>query len=132
MTMTDPIADMLTRIRNANLNGQASVLVPDSRIKQEISRVLKEEKYIGGYDVVEENGKKFIRIDLIYYNGNRKAITEIKKTSKPGRRVYVGKTDIPVVKNDLGIAVLSTSRGIFSNKKARELGVGGELLFYVW
>ncbi|MCM8772408.1 MAG: 30S ribosomal protein S8 [candidate division WOR-3 bacterium] len=131
MTMTDPIADMLTRIRNANAVSKTYVDVPYSKFKEEILKVLKEEKYIKDYEVIQENSKKILRVYLLYY-GKRKAITEIKKISTPGRRIYVSKDKIPVIKNNYGIAVLTTSKGVMSNKKAKELGIGGELLFYVW
>lgn len=129
--MTDPIADMLTRIRNANAVSKTYVDVPYSKFKEEILKVLKEEKYIKDYEVIQENSKKILRVYLLYY-GKRKAITEIKKISTPGRRIYVSKDKIPVIKNNYGIAVLTTSKGVMSNKKAKELGIGGELLFYVW
>ncbi len=131
MVMTDPIADMLTRIRNANGVSKPYVDIPFSKFKVKILDVLKEEKYIKDYEVIEEGVKKIIRVHLLYF-GKKKAITEIKKISTPGRRIYVSKDEIPVVKNDYGIAVLTTSKGIMSNKKARELGIGGEVLFYIW
>lgn len=131
MTMTDPIADMLTRIRNANMVSKPYVDIPFSKFKVKILDVLKEEKYIKDYELIQENSRKYIRVHLLYF-GKNKAITEIKRISKPGRRIYVSKDEIPVVKNNYGIAVLTTSKGVISNKKAKELGIGGELLFYIW
>ncbi|MCM8818699.1 MAG: 30S ribosomal protein S8 [Candidatus Omnitrophica bacterium] len=131
MTMTDPIADMLTRIRNANAVNKIYVDVPFSKFKMKILDVLKDEKYIKDYEIIGEGNKKILRIYLLYF-GQRKAITEIKKVSTPGKRIYVSKDKIPVIKNNYGIAVLTTSKGIMSNKKAKELEIGGELLFYIW
>ncbi|MCM8803916.1 MAG: 30S ribosomal protein S8 [Candidatus Omnitrophica bacterium] len=131
MTMTDPIADMLTRIRNANAVFKPYVDIPFSKFKIKILDVLKEEKYIKEYQVIEENNKKFIRVHLIYF-GEKKAITEIKRMSTPNRKIYVSKDKIPIVKESYGIAVLTTPKGVMSNKKAKEIGVGGEVLFYIW
>jgi len=131
MSMTDPIADMLTRIRNGNAVSKIYVDIPFSNFKTKILDVLKEEKYIKDYEVITENSNKIIRVYLLYF-GKRKAITEIKRISTPGRRIYVSKDKIPVVRNNYGIAVLSTSKGVMSNKKAKEIGIGGELLFYIW
>ena len=132
MTMTDPIADMITRIRNGNLVFKQFVDIPFSKIKEAIADVLKEEGFIKNYEIIEENKKKMIRVHLIYYQGKKRAINEIKKISKPGVRVYVKKDEIPRVKDGLGVAVLTTSKGIMSDKKARELGIGGEILFTIW
>lgn len=132
MTMTDPIADMITRIRNGNLIFKQFVDIPFSKIKEAIADVLKEEGFIKNYEIIEENKKKMIRVHLIYYQGKKRAINEIKKISKPGVRVYVKKDEIPKVKDGLGVAVLTTSKGIMSDKKARELGIGGEILFTIW
>ncbi len=132
MTMTDPIADMITRIRNGNLVFKQFVDVPFSKLKEAIAAVLKEEGFIKDYEIIEEERKKIIRIHLIYYPGRKRAINEIKKVSKPGARVYVKKDEIPKVKNGLGVAVLTTSKGVMSDKKARELGIGGEILFTIW
>ncbi|MCD6221036.1 30S ribosomal protein S8 [bacterium] len=132
MTMTDPIADMITRIRNGNLVFKQFVDVPFSKMKEAIADVLKEEGFIKNYEIIEENKKKMIRVHLIYYQGKKRAINEIKKISKPGVRVYVKKDEIPRVKDGLGMAVLTTSKGIMSDKKARELGIGGEILFTIW
>ncbi len=132
MTMTDPIADMITRIRNGNLVFKQFVDIPFSKMKEAIADVLKEEGFIKNYEIIEENKKKMIRVHLIYYQGKKRAINEIKKISKPGVRVYVKKDEIPRVKDGLGVAVLTTSKGIMSDKKARELGIGGEILFTIW
>ena len=132
MTMTDPIADMITRIRNGNLVFKQFVDIPFSKMKKAIADVLKEEGFIKNYEIIEENKKKMIRVHLIYYQGKKRAINEIKKISKPGVRVYVKKDEIPKVKDGLGVAVLTTSKGIMSDKKARELGIGGEILFTIW
>ena len=130
MTMTDPVADMITRIRNGNLVNKDYVVIPHSKFKEEILKVLKEENFIKDYSVTEEGKAKYLNAFL--YIGKQKAITEIKRVSKPGRRVYIDKTKIPEIKYGYGIAVLSTSKGILSNKQAKESGTGGELLFYVW
>jgi len=122
---------MITRIRNGNLISKPDVLVPYSILKEEILKVLKESSFIRNYEVVTE-GRKSLKVELMYYPANKKGITEIRKVSKPGGRVYVNKNEIPVIKNGKGVAVLSTPVGILSDKKAREQGVGGELLFYVW
>jgi len=131
MTMTDPVADMITRIRNGNLVNKDYVVIPYSNFKEGIIKVLKEEGFIKDYAIVEEGKAKYIRVFLLY-SGKRKAITEIKRASKPGRRIYVDRDEIPEIKSGYGIAVLSTSKGILSSKKAKEMGIGGELLFYVW
>ena len=131
MTMTDPVADMITRIRNGNLANKDYVAIPYSSFKEGIIKVLKEEGFIKDYAIVEEGKAKYLRVFLLY-SGKRKAITEIKRVSKPGRRIYVDRDEIPEIKSGYGIAVLSTSKGILSSKKAKEMGIGGELLFYVW
>jgi small subunit ribosomal protein S8 len=129
--MTDTVADMITRIRNGNLVSKTDVLVPYSKHKEEILKVLKDSKFIKNYEVVSDE-KKDLKIELLYYSADRKGITEIKRVSKPGGRVYVSKNKIPMIKNGKGIAVLSTSKGVLDDKKAREMEVGGEFLFYVW
>jgi len=130
--MTDTVSDMITRIRNGNMINRNYVLVPHSKFKQEILKVLKEEGFIKDYETTEEGKKRYLKVFLKYYSETSKAITEIKKISKPGSRIYVDRNQIPEIKSGAGIAVLSTSRGVLSNKKAREQGVGGELLFQVW
>ncbi len=128
MVTTDPIADMFTRIRNAIQANHREVDIPLSRIKLEIARILKEEGYIEDYSTIEEGWPRILRIRLKYGPNRERVITEIKRVSKPGRRIYVGKDEIPRVMNGLGIAILSTSKGILSDKEARRLGVGGELI----
>jgi small subunit ribosomal protein S8 len=130
--MTDPIADMLTRIRNALINRYGSIEIPASNIKVEIARVLKEEGYIGDYSLIEDGNKKAIKIELKYTPEKESIITEIRRVSKPGCRVYVDKNEIPRVKGGLGISILSTSRGIMTGIQARRSGVGGELICTIW
>ncbi len=132
MTMTDPIADMLTRIRNANVAGHKTVDVPASKIKKSIAEILVEEGYINGFEVIDDNKQGMIRIDMKYGPENERIISGIKKISKPGLKVYAKATDVPRVLGGLGIAIISTSNGVISDKKARKLGVGGEVICYVW
>jgi small subunit ribosomal protein S8 len=129
MSMTDPIADMLTRIRNAQMVEQAVVAMPSSRVKLAIAKVLKDEGYIDGFKV-DEGAKPVLEIALKYYAG-RPVIERIERVSSPGLRVYKGKDDIPRVMNGLGIAIVSTSRGVMTDRKARATGVGGEVLCIV-
>ena len=131
MVMTDPIADMLTRIRNANVVRSKMVEVPSSKIKQELARILKEEGYIEDYEVVEDGKQGVIRIHL-KYTGKDRVITGLKRISRPGLLVYAGKDEIPRVLGGLGTAILSTSQGIMTDKKARSQGIGGEVLCYIW
>ena len=126
--MTDPIADMLTRIRNAFMVGHNRVEIPGSTIKGEIARVLTEEGYVEGYKITEEGVKKTITIKLKYGPGGKAAIEEIKRISKPSRRVYVGKDNIPRVRGGMGISILSTSNGIMTGIAARSKRIGGEIL----
>jgi len=130
--MTDPIADMLTRIRNGNSVKHESVDVPASNMKKEIAQILLDEGFIKGYDVIEDGKQGIIRIELKYGNHGEKVIGGIKRISKPGLRVYVKSDEIPRVLGGLGIAILSTSKGIMTDKKARKEGIGGEVLCYVW
>jgi small subunit ribosomal protein S8 len=132
MTMTDPIADMLTRIRNANSVGHKTVDVPASRMKKAIVQILLDEGYIESYDLVEEGVQGTIKITLKYGVNKEKVISGIKKISKPGLKVYAKATDVPRVLGGLGIAIISTSNGVISDKEARKLGVGGEVICYVW
>ncbi len=132
MTMTDTVSDMITRIRNGNMINKNYVLVPYSKFKEEILKVLKEEGFIRDYEISEEDKKRSLKVSLRYYSETKKAITEIKKISTPGSRVYVDKKRIPEIKGGAGIAVLSTSKGVLSSKKAKEQSLGGELLFHVW
>lgn len=130
--MTDPIADMLTRVRNASSVQHDTVDIPASNIKREIARILLEEGYIKGYDVIEDGKQGLIRMQLKYGKNGEKVITGIKKISKPGMRVYADRNNVPKVLNGIGVSVISTSKGIVTDKQARELGVGGEVICYVW
>lgn len=132
MTMTDPIADMLTRIRNANMARHEKVEVPASNIKKEIARILKEEGFVRDVEVIEDTKQGLIRIFLKYGAGNEHVITGLKRISKPGLRVYAKKDEVPRVLGGLGIAILSTSNGIITDKQARSTQAGGEVLAYVW
>ena len=133
MTLSDPIADMLTRIRNANTAKHDTVDVPSSKMKLAIAQILLEEGYIKKYDIVEEGNFKTIRITLKYdADKTERIISGIKRISKPGLRVYAGKEDLPKVLGGLGIAIISTNQGVVTDKKARELQVGGEVLAFVW
>ncbi len=133
MTMSDPIADMLTRIRNANTAKHDTVDIPASKMKIAIADILVDEGYISKYDIVEDGNFKSIRVTLKYgADKNEKVITGIKRISKPGLRVYAGKDEIPTVLGGLGIAILSTNKGIITDKEARKLQVGGEVLAFVW
>lgn len=130
--MTDPVADMLTRIRNANQIKAEKVDVPASRLKLEIVKILKEENYIKGYKVIKNGPKTILRLTLKYLQGKERILTGLKKISKPGRRTYVSKDTVPSVLSGLGIAILTTSQGVLTDKKCREKGIGGEVLCYVW
>ena len=132
MTMTDPIADMLTRIRNANTVKHETVDVPASNIKKEIARILLEEGFIRGYDVIEDGKQGIIRIQLKYGQTGERVISGLKRISKPGMRVYADKHEVPRVLNGLGISIISTSKGILTDKQARKENVGGEVICYVW
>ena len=133
MTMSDPIADMLTRIRNANTAKHDTVDVPASKMKIAIADILLEEGYIKKYDLVDDGAFKTIHITLKYgVDKNDKIISGIKRISKPGLRVYAGKDELPKVLGGLGIAIISTNQGVITDKKARELQVGGEVLAFVW
>ena len=130
MSMSDPIADMLVRIRNAQMVGHTEVAMPASKIKASIAQVLKDEGYIEDFALRDEGPKKQLRIGLKYYAG-RPVIERLERVSKPGLRVYRGRDDIPRVMNGLGVAILSTSRGVMTDRKARATGVGGEVICYV-
>ncbi|HOQ16294.1 MAG TPA: 30S ribosomal protein S8 [Defluviitaleaceae bacterium] len=133
MTMTDPIADMLTRIRNANIAKHDTVDIPASKMKQAISDILLNEGYIKGYEIIEDGPKKTIRITLKYgKDKNEKVISGLKRISKPGLRVFVGKDELPKVLGGLGTAIISTSKGVVTDKEARKLGVGGEVVAFIW
>ncbi len=130
MSMSDPIADMLTRIRNAQLAKKRSVKMPSSNIKLSIANVLKDEGYIADFSVLNDKSKKFLEIDLKYYSGYA-VIEQIKRISKPGLRIYKSSKKLPDIMNGLGIAIVSTSKGVMTERKARAVGVGGELLCVV-
>ncbi len=133
MTFSDPIADMLTRIRNANIAKHDTVDVPSSKMKLAIAGILLDEGYIKAYDIIEEGNFKTIRITMKYgKDKNEKIITGLRRISKPGLRVYAGKDELPRVLGGLGIAILSTNQGIITDKQARKLQVGGEVLAFVW
>lgn len=130
MSMTDPIADMLTRIRNAQAADKAQVLMPSSKLKASIAEVLKGEGYIGGYNIAEEDGKPVMAVELKYYEG-KPVIASIKRASRPGVRMYKQKDELPKVEGGLGIAIISTPKGVMTDRAARSAGVGGEVICYV-
>ena len=132
MMITDPIADMLTRIRNALVARHESVEVPLSKMKKSIADILTEEGFINGYEVVEGEVQSVMKVNLKYGPHNEKVISGIKRISKPGLRVYANSENLPVVLNGLGIAIVSTSKGVMTDKKARAAHIGGEVLAYVW
>jgi small subunit ribosomal protein S8 len=132
MPITDPIADLLTQIRNGLIAHKSFVLVPSSKIKVAITQVLLEEGFIQGYEVTKDRPQPNLRIWLKYDQDRRPIVTGLKRISKPGRRVYKGKTDLPWVLSGIGIAVVSTPKGVMTGREARRLGVGGEVLCYVW
>ena len=132
MQISDVIADMLTRIRNANSAKHESVDVPASNMKKAIADILKEEGYIAGYQIVEDGKQGIIRVTLKYAAGKQKVIHGLKRVSKPGLRIYSNCEDMPKVMNGLGIAIVSTSKGVMTDKKARKANVGGEILAFVW
>ncbi len=131
MNITDPIADMLTRIRNANAQRHETVDIPASKLKKSIAEILLEEGYIKGFEEIEDNSQGILRVTLKYVN-KQKVISGLKRISKPGLRVYATKDELPKVLGGLGIALISTSKGIMTDKKARQEGIGGEVLAYVW
>jgi small subunit ribosomal protein S8 len=132
MSMTDPIADMLTRIRNAMMRRHESVLIPASKVKGEIARLLKTEGYVRDARLLSQEGRPVIKIDLKYLNEEDSVIAGIERVSTPGRRVYVRQDRIPSVKGGYGTAILSTNKGIMTDKQSRQAKVGGEVLCYVW
>lgn len=132
MVVNDPIADMLTRIRNANQMRYKEVEVPASKIKLEIARILKEEGFISDYQIKENNVQNIIVLNLKYGQNKERVITGLKRISKPGLRVYAKSTDLPKVLSGLGIAIISTSSGVVTDKQAREKSLGGEVLAYIW
>ncbi len=132
MAMTDPIADMLTRIRNALMSGKEKVDIPMSYLKEGIARILKDEGYIKDYRVLKDSKQGVLRVTLKYVEQETPAIIHLERISKPGRRVYVGSREIPKVLNGLGIAILSTSKGVVADRESRRMKVGGEVLCYIW
>lgn len=132
MVMTDPIADMLTRIRNANVVRHTQLELPSSKLKAEIADILKREGYIRDYEVIEDNKQGVLRLFLKYGSNNERVITGLKRISKPGLRVYAKADEVPRVLNGLGTAIVSTSKGVLSDREARSQSVGGEVLAYIW
>ena len=132
MTMTDPIADMLTRIRNANTVSHDTVDVPASNMKKSIADILYREGYIKGYKIIEDGKQGIMKVQMKYTPNGEKVISGLKRISKPGLKVYAKGQEVPKVLGGLGIAIISTSKGIISDKEARKIGVGGEVICYVW
>ena len=132
MQITDTIADLLTRIRNANTAKHATVDVPASRVKKDITQILVDEGYVKDFKLIEDGKQGVIRITLKYGDNKSPVITGLRRVSKPGLRIYSSSADMPKVRKGLGIAIVSTSKGIVTDKKARELNVGGEVLAYIW
>ena len=132
MMITDPIADMLTRIRNGLVAKHESVEMPSSKMKKAIAEILTEEGFINGYEIVEGGVQSVMKVNLKYGPNNEKVISGIKRISKPGLRVYANSENLPVILNGLGIAIVSTSKGVMTDKKARAAHIGGEVLAYVW
>ncbi|MBN2899114.1 MAG: 30S ribosomal protein S8 [Clostridia bacterium] len=132
MTMTDPIADMLTRIRNANMVRHASVDIPSSNVKKRLAEIMLDEGFIKGFDVIDDGKQGIIRVEMKYGDSKERVISGLKRISKPGLRVYAKRNEIPKVLGGLGIAVISTSNGVITDKEARKLGVGGEVICYIW
>jgi small subunit ribosomal protein S8 len=132
MAVIDPVADMLTRIRNGLMVRKTFVLVPSSKVKTAIAQVLLDEGFIQGYEVTDERPQPNIRVWLKYDEKRRPILTNLKRVSKPGRRVYTGKRELPWVLSGMGVAIISTPRGLMTDREARRQGVGGEILCYVW
>ena len=132
MVTTDPIADMLTRIRNASQANFKTVDIPASNMKRDIAEILFNEGYIKAYEEIKNDNQGIIRVSLKYTEKGKKVISGLKRISKPGLRIYASKEELPKVLNGLGIALISTSKGVMTDKKARDLGVGGEVLAYIW
>jgi len=132
MNMTDPIADMLTRIRNGGTARHQSVLIPLSKVKLAIARILKNEGYIKDFDIPADGGNRYFRVWLSYDSNKKPVMTGLTRVSKPGLRVYTGREDIPVVRGGLGVAILSTSQGVMSGQDAWRKRLGGEVLAYIW
>lgn len=132
MIVTDPIADMLTRIRNAQTSRHETVTIPDSKMKRAIAEILLAEGYISKVEYIEDKVQGNIKITLKYADNNKKVISGLKRISKPGLRIYANADELPKVLNGLGIAIVSTSKGVLTDREARKLGLGGEILAYVW
>lgn len=132
MTLSDPIADMLTRIRNALMAHHEQVVIPASGVKLEIARILRDEGYIHSYEVVQDSARDMVRIALKYTEQRKPVLTGLRRVSKPGRRIYVRRENIPRVKGGLGFAILSTSKGMMTGEDAWRVGVGGEVVCYIW
>ena len=132
MNTTDPIADMLTRIRNANTSKHTEVDIPASNMKKAIAQILVDEGYIKSFEEVEDGKQGILKVTLKYHENGKRVISGLKRISKPGLRIYVNKEEVPQVINGLGIALISTSKGIMTDKEARKQGVGGEVLAYIW
>jgi small subunit ribosomal protein S8 len=132
MSVTDPLADMLTRIRNANSARHDRVDIPASRLKEAIAKILKEEGYIKNFKVIEDERKHRILRVFLKYDPNRRGVINLKRISKPSRRVYVGSDEVPSVLKGMGVSILSTSKGVLTDKEARKANVGGEVLCYIW
>lgn len=132
MSLNDPISDMLTRVRNAASSGHATVKIPHSRLKAEVARLLKREGYIADYAIEQNDGRSFIALKLKYGRGEKSIIRGLSRISKPGLRKYVGSDDIPKVFGGIGMAILSTSRGVLTDREARRAKLGGEIICYVW
>ena len=132
MSLTDPVADLLTRIRNAVRSHHSKVDVPSSKLKQEIIRILKDEGYIGDFKLNEENGRPYLKVQLKYGPNDQPVISNLRRISQPGCRVYIGRNGIRPVLGGLGISILSTPRGVMTGREARKLGIGGEVLCEIW
>jgi len=132
MPMTDPIADLLTRIRNANMKAFEKLEVPHSKFKEQIVRILKDEGYLKDYRILRDQGRSVLKISMKYGEREKRVITRIERVSKPSRRVYVGCDEIPRVQGGVGVAIVSTPRGVMTDRQARAAGVGGEVVCYVW
>ncbi|HEY5998864.1 MAG TPA: 30S ribosomal protein S8 [bacterium] len=132
MPMTDPIADLLTRIRNANQKAFEKLEVPHSKFKEQIVRILKDEGYLKDYRILRDQGRSVLKISMKYGDREKRVITRLERVSRPSRRVYVGVEEIPRVQGGVGVAILSTPRGVMTDRQARAAGVGGEVVCYVW
>ena len=132
MQITDPIADMLTRLRNASMARHSSVVMPSSKIKEAIATILKSEGFIQDFEVLQDGVKKTLRLQLKYTTDRQSVVSGLKRISRPGRRVYAGRDEIPLVLSGMGVAIMSTPKGVMTGKDARRQGVGGEVLAYVW